>query len=88
MVLDHGQASVCLQHPGFETDVLASADTAAFADVFQGYQRWSEAVDAGRIEVSGPPRLTAALPTWFRWSPWAEVTRERAGRPVAGPAPR
>ena len=52
MVLDHGEASVCLQHPGFESDVVATASTAAFADVFQGYQRWSEAVDAGRIEVA------------------------------------
>jgi DNA-binding HxlR family transcriptional regulator len=80
MVLDRGEASVCLQHPGFEPDVVATASTAAFADVFQGYRRWSEAVDAGRIDVAGTRRLASALPTWFRWSPWAEVTRERAER--------
>ena len=85
MVLDHGEASVCLQHPGFESDVVATASTAAFADVFQGYQRWSEAVDAGRIEVAGPRRLASALSTWFRWSPWAPVTRERADRAATGP---
>lgn len=83
IVLDHGEASVCLQHPGFESDVVATATTAAFADVFQGYQRWAEAVDAGRIEVAGAPRLASGLPTWFRWSPWAGVTRERADRSVA-----
>ena len=85
MVLDHGEASVCLQHPGFESDVVATASTPAFADVFQGYQRWSEAVDAGRIEVAGPRRLASALSTWFRWSPWAAVTRERADRAATGP---
>jgi DNA-binding HxlR family transcriptional regulator len=80
LVLDRGEASVCLQHPGFESDVVATATTAAFADVFQGYQRWSEAVHAGDIEVAGARRLASALPTWFRWSPWADVTRERANR--------
>ena len=85
MVLDRGEASVCLQHPGFESDVVATAATPVFADVFQGYQRWSEAVDAGRIEITGPPRLTSALPTWFRWSPWASVVRERADRADTDP---
>jgi DNA-binding HxlR family transcriptional regulator len=87
MVLERGEASVCLQHPGFESDVVATATTAAFADVFQGYQRWAEAVDAGHIDVAGPRRLASALPTWFRWSPWAEVTRERAERSASAAAP-
>lgn len=80
IVLDHRLASVCLQHPRIEIDLFTSASTAAFADVFQGYQRWVEAVDAGRIEIAGPPRLAAALPSWFLWSPWAEATRQRADR--------
>ena len=80
LVLDRGEASVCLQHPGFESDVIATATTAAFSEVFKGYQGWREAVDAGRIEVTGPRRLASALPTWFRWSPWATLTRERADR--------
>ncbi|KRA37579.1 MULTISPECIES: winged helix-turn-helix transcriptional regulator [unclassified Nocardioides] len=80
LVLDHGDVSVCLQHPGFEVDVEVTAATPALADVFQGYCSWAEAVDAGRIEVAGPPRLTRALPRWFLWSPWADVTRERADR--------
>lgn len=84
MVLDHGEASVCLQHPGFECDVVATAATPVFAEVFNGYQRWSDAVDAGTIEVAGPPRLAFALPTWFRWSPWAAATRERADRAATG----
>ena len=60
--------------------MIASASTDDFSDVFQGYRTWKEAVADGRIEVAGPPRLTSALPRWFLWSPWAEVTRERADR--------
>jgi DNA-binding HxlR family transcriptional regulator len=84
LVLDRAEVSVCHQHPGFEVDVVAAATTADFSDVFQGYRTWAEAVADGRIEVSGPPRLVNRLPRWFLWSPWAEVTRERAGRAAAG----
>jgi hypothetical protein len=76
---------VCLHHPGFESDVVATATTPVFAEVFQGYERWSEAVDTGRIEITGPRRLASALPTWFRWSPWAAVTRGRADRASTNP---
>jgi len=83
LVLDRAEVSVCMVHPGFDVDVIVSATTATFADVFQGYSTWAEAVEAGRIEVAGPPRLTSALPRWFLWSPWAQVTRERADRAAA-----
>ncbi len=79
-VLDRGDVSVCHQHPGFEVDLVATATTADFADVFQGYRSWQEAVAEERVDVQGPPRLTNALPKWFLWSPWHEVTRERSER--------
>lgn len=80
LVLDRGDVSLCHQHPGFEVDVVAIATTADFADVFQGYRTWNEAVAEGRIEVMGPPKLLRALPRWFLWSPWKDVTRERFDR--------
>lgn len=83
LVMTPGEVSVCLQHPGFETDVEVSAATPALADVFQGYCSWASAVETGRIQVSGLPRLLTALPQWFLWSPWAQVTRERSERAVA-----
>ena len=79
-MLERGEMSVCHQHPGFDTDVLLRATTGAYSDVFNGPRTWSEAVRSGAIEVVGPPRLVRALPTWFLWSPWAGVTRERAQR--------
>lgn len=82
LVMQRSEVSVCLQHPGFETDVVVTASTPDLADVFQGYRRWSEALEEGRITVAGPPRLTDTLPRWFLWSPWAEATRERAHRDV------
>jgi len=81
-VLEHDAVSVCTQHPGFGVDLVVTMATGDLADVFQGYRRWQDAVGSGAISVSGSPRLVAALPTWFVWSPWVEVTHARAHRAV------
>jgi DNA-binding HxlR family transcriptional regulator len=80
MVLDRGEASVCLQHPGFDTDVIVTASTATLSEVFNGLDTWSHAVATEAITVEGPPRLVKALPRWFLWSPFADATRSRAAR--------
>jgi putative sterol carrier protein len=80
LVLEHGEVSVCHQHPGFDTDVRLTATTATFSDIFNGPLTWIEAVRSGAVEVEGPSKLVRELPSWFLWSPWAEVTRERKAR--------
>ena len=85
IVFDRGEASVCVQHPGFDTDVLVTATTSALAEVFQGLVSWARAVEAGAIRVDGPPVLARSLPRWFLGSPFAEATRSRAARAEAVP---
>jgi DNA-binding HxlR family transcriptional regulator len=80
MVLDRGEASVCLQHPGFDTDVIVTTTTATLAEVFNGLETWSHAIATEAIQVEGPPRLLRALPRWFLWSPFADGIRLRAAR--------
>jgi DNA-binding HxlR family transcriptional regulator len=86
LVLDRGEATVCVQHPGFDADVVIAATTPDLADVFQGYRTWGEALKDGSIVATGAPRLVSAVPRWFLWSPWNEITRERARRAVTGDA--
>jgi DNA-binding HxlR family transcriptional regulator len=78
MVLDRGEASVCVQHPGFDPDVLVTTTTPALAEVFSGVTRWSDACSAGTIGVDGPPNLVRALPRWFLWSPFVADVRSMA----------
>lgn len=81
MVLDRGEASVCVQHPGFDSDVILRSSTADLSRVFNGYTRWNDAVSNGAITVDGPPNLVKALPKWFLWSPLSpDVERELASR--------
>jgi DNA-binding HxlR family transcriptional regulator len=81
LLLERDTASVCVQHPGGDPDVVVTATARTLSQVFQGGRRWPEAVANGDIDVAGTPRLVRALPTWFTWSPWADVAAERAGRP-------
>ena len=86
LVMERAAVSVCVQHPGGDVDLVASSTARTFGQVFHGRRRWQDAVSSGDIDVSGPPRLTRALPTFFSWSPWADLTEERATRPPR-PAP-
>jgi hypothetical protein len=88
IVVDRGEASVCMQHPGFEPDVVVTTTTPALAEVFQGYDTWADAVDRGAIRVEGPPRLVRSLPRWFLWSPFNDVTRTKLAQGVEEPSPR
>jgi hypothetical protein len=80
MVLDRGEPSVCMQHPGFDSDAIVTSTTLALAEVFQGYETWHDAVASGAIRVDGPPRIVKAMPQWFLWSPFADDTRARASQ--------
>ena len=77
IVVDRGEPSVCVQHPGFEPDVVVTTTTPALAEVFQGYTTWADAVRGGAVRVEGPPPLVRSLPRWFLWSPFADVTRAK-----------
>jgi DNA-binding HxlR family transcriptional regulator len=79
LVLDRGEASVCMQHPGFDTDVRVISTTPALARVFSGEQRWADALRAESVKVEGPRPLVNALPKWFLWSPWARDVRALVG---------
>lgn len=78
LVLDRGDASLCVQHPGFDVDVIVTCETPRLGEVFMGLERWDRAVAVGAIRVDGPPRLVRALPRWFSWSPFAPEVGARA----------
>lgn len=75
MSLSRNDVSVCLKHPGFDTDVLVTADISAFYKVWMGSMLFAEAIHRGSIELDGPSALIKALPSWFALSPSAEATR-------------
>ena len=75
LVMEPTDVSLCLQHPGFEIDLLVTADIAAFYRVWFGRTTFAEALRDDLIELDGTAPLVRAFPGWFALSPFASVVR-------------
>lgn len=80
LVLEREEVSVCMQHPGFDVDLIVGADSAALYDVYFGRTTPAEAVRSGAVTLEGPSRLTRAFGGWFSWSAYARAVREAPAR--------
>lgn len=68
LLLTREDVSVCLTYPGFEPNVLVTADIAAYFQVWLGRLEMAEAVADGKIEIDAIPQLADAFPNWFAYS--------------------
>ena len=75
LLIETSDVSVCLKHPGFEIDMIVSADIMAFYQVWLGRASFSEALRKKHIRLDGTPADIRAFPQWFTWSPMAETVR-------------
>ena len=75
LVLAVEDVSVCLTHPGFEIDVLVTADLSTFYQVWLGRIRYTDALRERKVEVEAIPSLARNFPHWFAWSPAATTVR-------------
>jgi DNA-binding HxlR family transcriptional regulator len=80
LLLEPSDVSVCLKHPGFDIDLLVTADIAAFYQVWLGRISFAEARRHELVQLDGLPTLVRAFPTWFVWSPAAKAVRTAIAR--------
>jgi len=66
--LSKEDVSVCLTDPGFDLDLLVTADLSTFFQIWLGRLTFDEALQANLVEVNGIPTLADALPSWFAYS--------------------
>ncbi len=71
LLLDKADPSICLQHPGFETNVLVRAELAALYEIWLGRITFAEAMRDARVELDAIPAFVRAFPRWFALSPTA-----------------
>lgn len=76
LVLDRGDPSVCVKHPGFDSDIVVTTDAASFMRVFSGIDSLADARRDGRVVLEGPSTLTRAFGRWFLWSPFAPAVQQ------------
>ncbi|WP_119065164.1 winged helix-turn-helix transcriptional regulator [Aggregatilinea lenta] len=75
LLLSSEDVTLCQTHPGFDADLLVTADLATLYQVWLGRMEYGEALDAGTLRLEGIPRYARAFPTWFKWSPAAPAVR-------------
>ncbi len=68
LILTPKDVSVCLTYPGYETDVLVTAELSVFFQVWLGRISYRQALDMDAVRVDAIPALARAFPTWFAWS--------------------
>jgi DNA-binding HxlR family transcriptional regulator len=73
--IERKDVSVCLKHPGFDVDVILTADIMRFYQVWLGRLSLLDAVRKGQVRLDGAPADIRTLSTWFTWSPMAETVR-------------
>jgi DNA-binding HxlR family transcriptional regulator len=78
IMLDRGEPSVCMKHPGFDSDIVVTTSVLSLQRVFSGVDTLAAAQRDGTVVIDGPPALTREFGRWFTWSPFATVTRAAA----------
>jgi DNA-binding HxlR family transcriptional regulator len=81
LVLERTGTDVCQKDPGYDVDLVVTADAGAMARVWAGAITFEQAVRSGGLRVEGPRDLVRAFPTWLLRSHFADV--ERPARPGA-----
>jgi DNA-binding HxlR family transcriptional regulator len=68
LVLTTEDVTLCLTDPGYEINVLVTADLAVFYRLWGGRISYRQALDEYGVCVEGIPGLTYAFPKWFGWN--------------------
>ncbi|MDX2381706.1 MAG: winged helix-turn-helix transcriptional regulator [Acidimicrobiia bacterium] len=76
LVVEAGEASVCMSDPGYEVDVTTIADMATLYRVWLGHLPVKQAVRDGSLTFEGPQALVRRMPKVFMLSPMADTVRE------------
>lgn len=75
LILDRPEVDLCLKDPGFDVDVVVSAEAATMARIWMGQVDLAQAVRAGAVRLEGQRPLVHALPGWLLLSHYAHVER-------------
>ena len=85
LILTKEDVSSCLTEPGFDLDVLVTADLATFYQIWLGRISYFDALNDNLVEVDAMPSLARALPTWFAYSLTAPAVRAAIAESSARP---
>jgi DNA-binding HxlR family transcriptional regulator len=75
LVMERDDVSVCINHPGFDSDVLVTVDAAVLYQVWLGRLTWAEIIEDSRLVLDAIPAFIRDFTNWFTLSPFADAVR-------------
>lgn len=79
LVLSKEDTVICVTDPGFDIQVVVTANLKSFFKVWLGRCSYHRAIEAEEIIIDAVPSWQNAFPTWFAWSPVAEFISQFHG---------
>lgn len=67
LILTKEDVTLCLTDPGYEINVLVTADLATFFKLWGGRISYQEALKDYDVRVEGIPSMVHEFPNWFGW---------------------
>jgi hypothetical protein len=65
LVIEDGEVDVCQKNPGFEVDVLITADLSVFTHIWMGLIPLYPALRKGSVVLEGDRNLVRQVPSWL-----------------------
>jgi len=78
LMIEPDDVSVCITDPGFDIDVVVTADASTMYEAWLGRIDLRDAIAAETIRVDGPPQLVSSFPGWLLLSPIAYASQRIA----------
>ena len=73
MLAENDSIDLCVDDPGFESDVRFVCDLKTMTQLWLGDTTLSKAQSSGKLDISGSPRLTRNIPKWLVFSGFADI---------------
>jgi DNA-binding HxlR family transcriptional regulator len=83
LLIEEADVSVCISDPGYEINVVVTADLSVFYQLWLGRISYREAVSEYGVKIDAIPAYVRAFPRWFAWSPAAPTVRASMRRQQA-----
>jgi DNA-binding HxlR family transcriptional regulator len=82
MLLQRPEPEICIRHPGHDENLIVTTDAVTLTNVQTGRLEFAQALKCGQLNLSGPPDLAKAFPTWGGLSYFANVEPARQPSPA------
>jgi DNA-binding HxlR family transcriptional regulator len=69
LLVEAGDAELCVSDPGGEPAIRVSSGSRAFVDWHRGARSWPDVVRTGDLSITGRPDLVRSFPRWNRHAP-------------------